>query len=108
VQTNIAAAALGALADPTRRTIFELVATQPMSVGAIALRVPVSRPAVSQHLRVLRGARLVTGRPDGARRLYQVDVEGLDALSAYFTRFWNTSLSAFKHAAEQAAAKEEQ
>jgi DNA-binding transcriptional ArsR family regulator len=107
VSTN-AVAAFGALGDPTRRAIFELVATHPLSVGAIALEVPVSRPAVSQHLKVLKDAGLVTDHADGTRRVYEVDRAGLDAIHAYFDRFWNDALSSFKRAAELAASQEEQ
>ncbi len=99
--------AIRALGDPTRRAIFELVAEEPMPVGAIAARVPVSRPAVSQHLKVLKEAGLVVDRPAGTRRYYEVDPDGVDALRSYFERFWNTALWSFKNAAETAAKKEE-
>jgi len=79
-----------------------------MSVGAIALEVPVSRPAVSQHLKVLKEAGLVNDHPNGTKRIYEIDPDGLDAIHAYFDRFWNNALSAFKRAAEQAASQEEQ
>jgi len=78
-----------------------------MSVGAIALEVPVSRPAVSQHLKVLKEAGLVIDHANGTRRVYEVDPAGLDAIHAYFERFWNNALSAFKRVAEQAANQEE-
>jgi DNA-binding transcriptional ArsR family regulator len=106
VVTNVDAA-IRALGDPTRKAVFELIAATPMPVGAIAERLPVSRPAVSQHLRVLKEAGLVLDRAAGTRRYYEVDPEGVDALRSYFERFWNTALWAFKNAAE-AAAKEEQ
>jgi DNA-binding transcriptional ArsR family regulator len=99
--------AIRALGDPTRRAIFELVAQEPMPVGAIAARLPVSRSAVSQHLKVLKEARLVVDRPAGTRRYYEVDPDGVDALRSYFERFWNTALWSFKNAAEVAAKKEE-
>jgi DNA-binding transcriptional ArsR family regulator len=90
-----------ALADPTRRTIFELVAERPQAVGELAGDLPVSRPAVSQHLRVLKDAGLVVDRPDGPRRVYQVDPDGVDALRAYLDQFWNQALRAFKAVAER-------
>ena len=90
-----------ALGDPTRRAIFERLADGPRSVGELARGLPVSRPAVSQHLKVLKDAGLVIDRPDGNRRLYQIDADGVGALRAYLDRFWNQSLAAFKRAAEQ-------
>ena len=92
---------LTALADPTRRAIFELVAERPSAVGELAGRLPVSRPAVSQHLKVLKEASLVVDRPVGNRRIYQLDPSGIGALRAYLDRFWNRSLAAFKAAAEK-------
>ena len=92
---------LGALADPTRRAIFERLAGGPRSVGELAEGLPVTRPAVSQHLRVLKDAGLVFDRPDGTRRLYQLDPEGVGALRAYVDQFWTQALAAFKAAAEQ-------
>lgn len=91
---------LAALADPTRREIFERLAARPQAVGELAHELPVSRPAVSQHLRVLREARLVTERPEGARRIYQIDGDGVAALQAYLDRFWNRALVSFKQQAE--------
>ncbi len=90
-----------ALGDPTRRTIFELIAARPQSVGELAHGLPVSRPAVSQHLRVLKDAGLVRAEPAGNRRIYQLDPGGVEALRAYLDRFWNHALTAFKAAAEQ-------
>jgi DNA-binding transcriptional ArsR family regulator len=90
-----------ALGDPTRRAIFERLALGPMAVGDIARDLPVSRPAVSQHLKVLKAAELVSDRRDGTRRLYQLDPRGVGALRAYFDQFWNHALAAFKAAAEQ-------
>jgi len=81
--------ALSALSDPTRRAIFERLADGPRAVVDLADGLPVSRPAVSQHLRVLKGAGLVVDRPMGARRLYQVDPDGLGALRSYLDRFWD-------------------
>ena len=91
---------LQALGDPTRRAIFELLATRPRPVGELAAELPVSRPAVSQHLAILRTARLVTDRRDGARRIYSIDPEGVAAMRDYFERFWNRALADFKQAAE--------
>jgi DNA-binding transcriptional ArsR family regulator len=90
-----------ALADPTRRAIFERLAARPSAVGELADDLPVSRPAVSQHLKVLKEAGLVVDEPDGTRRIYQLDPEGVDALRGYLDQFWNQALTAFKRAAEQ-------
>jgi DNA-binding transcriptional ArsR family regulator len=89
-----------ALGDPTRRAIFERLAGGPAAVGEIAGELPVSRPAVSQHLKVLRDAGLVRDHPVGNRRIYSIDPDGVGALRAYFDRFWIQSLGAFKEAAE--------
>jgi DNA-binding transcriptional ArsR family regulator len=94
---------LTALADPTRREIFERVAARPHAVGELASGLPVSRPAVSQHLKVLKEAGLVIDRPVGNRRIYQLDLAGLGALRAYLDRFWDQSMAAFKAAAEKEA-----
>src|SRR5690242_11952796 len=102
------AAVLGALADPTRRAVFESVARRPSSVAEIASVLPVSRPAVSQHLKVLKEATLVRDRPEGTRRIYSVDPRGLAAIRAYFEQFWRTSLESFRDAAEQTHRREEQ
>ncbi len=91
-----------ALGDPTRRAIFERLAGGPRSVGAIAAELPVSRPAVSQHLRVLKHAGLVRDRPVANRRVYSLDPRGLAELRAYFEQFWPTALGAFKTAVETA------
>jgi DNA-binding transcriptional ArsR family regulator len=91
---------LTALADPTRRAIFERVAGRPRAVGELASELPVSRPAVSQHLRVLKDARLVAVRPVGTRRIYQVDPDGLRALRGYLDHFWDQALAAYKDAVE--------
>jgi DNA-binding transcriptional ArsR family regulator len=90
-----------ALADPTRRAIFERLARGPMAVGELAHELPVSRPAVSQHLKVLKEAGLVIDRQAGTRRIYQLDPGGVGALRAYLDRFWSQSLAAFKAAIEQ-------
>jgi DNA-binding transcriptional ArsR family regulator len=94
-------AALTALADPTRRAIFERLADRPCAVGELAKELPVSRPAVSQHLKVLLDAGLVSARSEGSRRIYGIDPDGVGALSAYLDRFWNRALAAFKDAVEQ-------
>ncbi len=86
---------LTALADPTRRNIFEALGQQPMTVGELAKLQPVSRPAVSQHLRVLEAADLVSVRPQGNRRLYLLKTEGLEELRRYLDRFWTDALSAY-------------
>ena len=92
---------LTALGDPTRRAIFERLADRPRAVGELAGELPVSRPAVSQHLRVLKDAGLVIDRQVGTRRIYQLNPDGVGALRAYLDQFWNRSLAAFKAAAEQ-------
>jgi DNA-binding transcriptional ArsR family regulator len=92
---------LAALGDHTRRQIFERIAARPRAVGELAGELPVTRPAVSQHLKVLKEARLVVDRPAGTRRIYEVDPEGIGALRAYLDGFWNQALAAFKAAAEQ-------
>ncbi len=97
---NANADALTALGDPTRRAIFERLAGGPTAVVAIAGDLPVSRPAVSQHLKVLKQAGLVRVQTAGNRHLYSVDRRGLEELRAYFESFWTRSLGAFKEAAE--------
>ena len=93
--------AMNALGDPTRRAIFERLRRGPMPVGALAEGLPVSRPAVSQHLRVLKEAGLVTERRDGTRRIYGLAPDGLAEVRAYFEEFWTVALADFKAAAEQ-------
>ena len=93
--------AFDALGDPTRRAIFENLAGRPRAVGELASELPVSRPAVSQHLKVLKGAGLVRDRPVGTRRIYAVDPNGVEALRTYLDRFWMKTLSAYKAAVEQ-------
>ena len=90
-----------ALGDPTRRTIFERLADRPRAVSELAEDLPVSRPAVSQHLRVLKDAGLVVARRAGKQRIYQVDLEGVGALRADLERFWNNALAAYKEVVEQ-------
>src|SRR3954449_8527198 len=96
-----AATGFGALGDPTRRAIFERLAERPWSVGELAEDLPVTRPAVSQHLKVLKDAGLVVDTAVGTRRLYRVDPAGLEGLRAYLDGFWNRALLAFKDAAER-------
>jgi DNA-binding transcriptional ArsR family regulator len=96
------AQAFGALADPTRRQVFERLADGPRAVGELAEGLPVSRPAVSQHLKVLKEAGLVTDRAEGTRRVYQIDPHGLGQIRAWFDRFWDDALEAFAAEAERA------
>jgi DNA-binding transcriptional ArsR family regulator len=98
--------AIAALADPTRRTVFERLRGGPRPVVEIARGLPVSRPAVSQHLRVLKEAGLVRERREGTRNFYSVDGDALAELSEYFENFWEEALAAFKEAAERGAANE--
>jgi DNA-binding transcriptional ArsR family regulator len=103
-----ATAALAALADPTRRRVFERLRTGPQPVGAIARGLPVSRPAVSQHLAVLKTAGLVTDRAEGTRRVYQIDPNGLGAIRAWLDQFWDEALIAYKQEAESAETEEDE
>lgn len=98
-----AAATVGfeALGDPTRREVFELLRGGQRSVSELADELPVTRPAVSQHLRVLKEAGLVTDRRDGTRRLYRIEPSGLAELRAYLDDFWTDALAAFKDAVER-------
>jgi DNA-binding transcriptional ArsR family regulator len=96
------ALALAALADPTRRAVFERLRRAPASVGELAAGLPVSRPAVSQHLKALRLAGLVTDRPEGARRVYYIDPDGLGELRRWLDPFWDDALAAFKREVEAA------
>jgi DNA-binding transcriptional ArsR family regulator len=98
--------AIAALADPTRRTVFERLRGGPRPVVEIARGLPVSRPAVSQHLRVLKEAGLVRERREGTRNFYSVDGDALGELREYFENFWEEALAAFKEAAEKGAADE--
>ena len=97
---------LTALGDATRRAVLEQLRNGPRAVGEIAAQLPVSRPAVSQHLRVLEEAGLVSATREGTRRLYRVEPDGVAAVRDYFDSFWSTALEQFKAAAE-ASAKEE-
>src|SRR5256714_11777976 len=92
---------MDALGDPTRRAIFERLRSEPVAVGEIAAELPVSRPAVSQHLRVLKEAGLVTERRNGTRRLYRLDPDGLGELRRYVEDFWTEALASFKAEAER-------
>jgi DNA-binding transcriptional ArsR family regulator len=94
---------LGALADPTRRRVFELLLPGPLAVNEIASGMPVTRPAVSQHLRVLRSAGLVTARTEGTRHVYAVSPEGIGALRSWMDEYWGRALEGFRAAAEAAA-----
>lgn len=91
---------LATLAHPTRRAIFERLADEPRSVGELAREFPVSRPAVSQHLKALKDVGLVVDRRDGNRRIYQLDPQGVSALRAYLDEFWRRSLLAYKDVVE--------
>jgi len=95
-----------ALGDPTRRAIFERISRSPVAVGELAAGLPVSRPAVSQHLKVLKEAGLVVDHAEGTRRVYAVNAAGLRKLRADLDRFWDHALDAFKHAVEQDNKKE--
>jgi DNA-binding transcriptional ArsR family regulator len=95
------ALAIQALGDPTRRSIFERLRRGPRAVGELARELPVSRPAVSQHLRVLKEAGLVTEQRNGTRRIYGVDAQSVAELRDYFDEFWSDALESFKRAVEQ-------
>ena len=96
-----ASSALAALADPTRRAIFERLAARPSAVGLLARDLPVSRPAVSQHLRVLREAGLVTEAALGTRRIYRIDPRGIAAMREWLDALWSAALGAFQEFADQ-------
>src|SRR5689334_25035676 len=100
--------AFAALADPTRREVFERLGQGPRAVGDLARGLPVSRPAVSQHLKVLKEAGLVIDRADGTRRVYQVDPAGLGAIRAWLDRFWDTALVAFQAEVARSVSKQPQ
>lgn len=101
------ARAFQALSDPTRRAVFETLADGPCNVGEIAAGLPVSRPAVSQHLKVLKDAGLVTDRPQGARRVYQIDPKGLGALRAWLDQFWTLALDAYAQEVDRQSQEQE-
>jgi DNA-binding transcriptional ArsR family regulator len=98
---------LDALGDPTRRLVFKRLHSGARSVGEIAEGMDVSRPAVSQHLKVLKAARLVVNSAEGTRRLYAVDPRGLEVLRSWLNGFWDEALAAFKEAAERETKKPE-
>nr|WP_202897051.1 metalloregulator ArsR/SmtB family transcription factor [Actinopolymorpha pittospori] len=99
---------MGLLGDATRRAIFELLARRPRSVGELAEELPISRPAVSQHLRVLKEGGLVVDQAEGTRRVYRLNPDGVTALRAYLERIWDDALTAFHKAAEVAPDDPEQ
>jgi DNA-binding transcriptional ArsR family regulator len=99
-------AAFAAIADPTRRRVMERLSARPMAVGEIAAGMPVSRPAVSQHLKVLKEAGLVSDRQDGSRRIYAIDPKGLGAMRAWLDQFWDGALLALKAEIEKDPAKQ--
>ena len=92
---------LDALGDPTRRAIVQRLLRGPVSVGKLAEEFPVSRPAISQHLRVLKQASLVTDQVSGTRRVYQLNPEGFETLRSYFDQFWSIALTAFQQKVEE-------
>jgi DNA-binding transcriptional ArsR family regulator len=100
--------AFAALADPTRRAVFERLAEGPRAVGELAHGLPVSRPAVSQHLKVLKEAGLVSDRAEGARRVYQIDPAGLGQIRAWLDHYWEAALAAFKAEVERDDDNEEE
>ena len=101
-------AGLGLLGDPTRRAIFELLARHPCTVGELAQQLPITRSAVSQHLRVLKDGGLVVSRAEGTRRIYRLNPDGVTALRAYLDRVWAEALTAFGKAAQAASVDPEQ
>src|SRR6188474_3381210 len=101
------ASAMDALGDPTRRRIFELLQSGPRAVGELAGELPVSRPAVSQHLRVLKEAGLVSERREGTRRVYRIEPQGVWALRQSIDRMWSDALDAFQAAVEREGREEQ-
>ncbi len=100
--------ALAALADGTRRRVFEELRHGPQTVGALAARMPVSRPAVSQHLKVLKEAGLVEDRAEGTRRVYHIDPKGLAAVRRWLDNFWDEALVSFQAEVESAAERKDE
>jgi DNA-binding transcriptional ArsR family regulator len=100
--------AIGALGDPTRRAIFECLARRPMAVRQLSDELPVTRPAVSQHLKVLKQAGLVTDRADGTRRIYRISSDGVQAIHVYLDQMWSQALAGFQLAAQRIADTESQ
>lgn len=98
--------ALTALADPSRRTVFEMLAGSESTVGVLADRLPISRPAVSQHLKILKEAHLVRVRPNGTRRVYSLDPDGLSAVRSYFEKFWNAALASYAAVVNESEGKQ--
>jgi DNA-binding transcriptional ArsR family regulator len=98
--------ALAALADPTRRRVFERLKKGPRAVSEVARGLPVSRPAVSQHLKALKEAGLVADRPEGTRRVYFIDPQGLGELRRWLDQFWDDALTAFQAEVERGASVE--
>jgi len=107
VDTN-GVAGLGPLGDPTRRAIFELLARHPSTVGELAQQLPITRSAVSQHLRVLKDGGLVVSKAEGTRRIYRLNPDGVTALRAYLDRIWEEALTGFAKAAQAAPLDPEQ
>jgi DNA-binding transcriptional ArsR family regulator len=101
VETN-GVAGLGLLGDPSRRAIFELLARHPRTVGELAQHLPITRSAVSQHLRVLKDGGLVVSKAEGTRRIYRLNPDGVTALRAYLDRVWAEALTGFAKAAQAA------
>jgi DNA-binding transcriptional ArsR family regulator len=99
-------AGIAALGDPTRRAIFESLARRPKAVGELAAELPVSRPAVSQHLRVLKEAGLVADRADGTRRIYQIRHQGVQAIHGYLDQMWGQAMAAFQAEARRVRQRE--
>ena len=99
---------LGLLGDPTRRAIFELLARRPSTVGELAQQLPITRSAVSQHLRVLKDGGLVVSKAEGTLRIYRLNPDGVTALRAYLDRIWDEALTAFAKAAQTAPTDPEQ
>jgi DNA-binding transcriptional ArsR family regulator len=104
--TSYQEAQLTALGDATRRAILERLVDGPLAVGELAREFPMSRPAISQHLRVLKRAHLVTDQAAGTKRLYAVNPEAIDALRQYFDRFWTKALAGFKKRVEEGSKEE--
>ena len=100
--------AFSALYDPTRRAVFERLRDGPRPVGEIARGLPVTRPAVSQHLKVLKEAGLVSDRSEGTRRIYYIDPKGLGAMRAWLDQFWDSALAAFAAEVERSSKKEDE
>ena len=98
---------LDALGDPTRRAILGRLKRGPQPVGALAKAFPISRPAISQHLKILKDARLVSDRAEGTRRVYQLDPAGFESVRAYLDQFWTAALDAFKAKADAEPARDD-